>query len=161
MRDMTKKIGVILLILILAGCSTQKVSMPPGTSITNTSAYDGPKILFLSGTIAYDSLTATYDIKIAKQQQFEGKLNLDDSYQTGELKGLNYLQVDADSTVLSQHVMENPLVQRFEYFEGGQPVTKTVYLKEAELYMRIQLNPQSTRIVFRNGKQHINTLDIH
>ena len=160
MQDMRERIGVFLLVLFLAGCGSHRVPIQQNTNISDTETSNRQKILFLSGIVSYDSLSAIYKINIYKQQQFEGKLNLEGISQVGEMQGLHYLQVDADSTVLSQHQMPNPLIRSMEYFDGDMPVTKNVTMKEAELFMRVQLNPKTRRIVFRNGTQHIMTLEI-
>jgi hypothetical protein len=56
--------------------------------------------------------------------------------------------------------MDNPLVQQMEYNDGGTFGRKTVRLKEADFYLRIQLNPLAGKILFRNGSAAIMTMDV-
>lgn len=157
-QKMRKWICATVLMACLAACVSKKAAVRPAD--TGAEAQEPPTILFLSGKMAYDSLTATYSMLIDRQERFEGKLNLEGAAETGHLQGLHYLQVDADSTVLSRHKMDNPLIQHLEYFDGPIPVSKTVTRTEAPLYMRVQLHAKARRLVFRYDTRHIMTLDI-
>lgn len=120
-----------------------------------------PEILLLTGTISYDSIKASYNMTVKDQRRVNGFLNLENDQVTGaDAQGLNYLQLTQDGTVLSMRKMENPLVQRMEYSDGGMLGRKTVRLKETDFYLRIQLNPLANKILFRNGSAAIMTLDV-
>lgn len=117
-------------------------------------------ILFLSGEASYDSISSTYCISIKQQKLFEGRMNLNGKATDGPSEEFNYQQVDASGKVLSQHVMDNPLITEIEYAEGDKLSRKRVVKPKADLFMRIQLNPQASKIVFRYGKDVIETTEI-
>lgn len=120
-----------------------------------------PMILLLSGTISYDSIKASYSMTVKDQRRVNGFLNLENDRVSGaDVHGLNYVQLTKDSTVLGIRKMDNPLVQQMEYNDGGMFGRKTVRLKEADFYLRIQLNPLAGRILFRNGSAAIMTMDV-
>ena len=102
---------------------------------------EGPQILFLKGTIAFDSVASAYRIAIDSQQRFSGRMNTEGAACTGTPHGLYYQQADERGEILSQHEIDNPLEQRIEYFDGSQPVTKTIRRDQADLFVRLPLNP--------------------
>ena len=157
-----KYFWILLVMVLVAGCHTKKASVTDNGVLTEASSAvpERDVILFLTGKMAYDSLSATYQIEILKQQRFDGRMNLEKNASEEELQGLNYQQKDAAGKVLSQHKMENPLVREIEYPDGDRFSMKTVVQREAPLYMRVQLNPRTREIVFRNGKERIETLKI-
>lgn len=155
-----KYFTVFLLSLCFMGCGTSRNSSSIGSNKAD-SGQDASRqdvILYLSGLMSYDSLTAKYHIDIQKQQRFAGRMNLNGKATEGEAKEINYLQVDASGNVISQHVMDNPLIQTLEYAEKDTLKMKTTIRSEAELYLRIQLDPNTREISFRNGKEIIKNL---
>ena len=121
-----------------------------------------PEILLLSGTISYDSLKAAYGMAVKTQRRVNGFLNLENgNIGESDANGLNYVQLAQDSTVLGIRKMDNPLVQQMEYHDGDILGRKTVRLKEADFYLRIQLDPLANKILFRNGSVAIMTLDVN
>ena len=131
------------------------------TNVSDNTNEEEPVILFVSGTITYDSLTNTHDIKISQQKKFSGKLNLDRSEDIKESKGLNYVQLDANDQQLSRHIIENPLIQKIEYPDGKEFKMKTIIKQKAELYLRLQLNPRARKLQFCNDQEIIETIIIN
>lgn len=151
---------LFLMAIVMTGCHTKKTaiqSSPPITAITDD---DGPYILFLTGTIAYDSVAAVYSITIDSQQRFSGQMNTEGAACTGKPRGLYYQQEDAKGEILSQHEIDNPLELRVEYFNGSQPQTKTIKRDKAELFVRLQLNPKTRHITFMYDSLKIQTINI-
>lgn len=121
-----------------------------------------PEILLVSGTISYDSIKASYSMTVKNQRRVNGFLNLENDAASGsDAQGLNYVQLSRDSTVLGIRKMDDPLVQQMEYNDGGTLGRKTVRKKEADFYLRIQLDPSASIIIFRNGNVAIMKLDIN
>ena len=122
--------------------------------------YNGPVILFLSGTISFDSIASSYSITIDKQQKFEGKMNLGKQSVTGTPQELYCQQTDAEGNVLCQQEIDNPLSQEIEYFDGGQPYKKTIKKDMAQLFVRVQLNPRAKHVIFKYNTQTIQTINM-
>ena len=155
--------------VICSGCGSSKRVAADDNVGQNLTAdlndYDEepqPEILLMSGTISYDSIRAAYSMAVKSVRRVNGFLNLDNgTIGESDAYGLNYVQLTQDSTVLSIHKMDNPMVQQMEYHDGDILGRKTVRLKEADFYLRIQLNPLANKILFRNGSVAIMTLDVN
>lgn len=145
---------------MLAGCHTKKMAMKSSAPTGVTSNYNGPVILFLSGTIAFDSIASSYSISIDNQQQFEGRMNLGKKSVSETPQGLYCRQTDAKGNILCQQEIDNPLSQVIEYFDGNQPLTKTIIKDKAPLFVRIQLNTTAKHVIFMYNNQTIQTIDI-
>ena len=162
MRNIVSIISLIVLMTSLMGCHTHKQTPQSSGNISITEKKDnGPVILFVTGTIAYDSLANTYSIRIDQQKKFSGRLNLEKSENIKEPQGLNYIQLDANDQQLSRHEMENPLIQRIEYVGGNEFKMKTIIKQEAELYLRLQLDPKASKLQFCNNQDIIETIIIN
>ena len=144
--------------MVMTGCHTKKTAMQPSTSLTTITEDNGPCILFLSGTITYDSVAAAYGITIDSKQRFNGQMNTEGAACAEVPHGLYYQQEDAKGEVLSQHEIDNPLAQRIEYFDGKQPITKIIKKDKAELFLRLQLNPKASHITFMYDSLKITTI---
>lgn len=154
-------ISLFVLMISLMGCHTHKQTTQSSEKVSITETKDnGPVILFVAGTIAYDSLTNAYSVKINQQKKFSGKLNLEKSENIKEPQGLNYIQLDANDQQLSRCEMENPLIQRIEYVDGDEFKMKTTIRQEAELYLRLQLDPKASKLQFCNNQEIIETIVI-
>lgn len=112
--------------------------------------------MLLTGTISYDSLSATYHIDISSERYVDGYLNLNDS--GTDFSGLHYVQLSADSTVISRHTMENPLLRDIEYLGASGFEHKVTVLPKADLFLRIQLDDGVRCVEFRNDQQVIKRL---
>ena len=158
----------LMIVAVLSGCGLTKNATSrseSGTGQLTTLDYDDeelqPEILLLNGTISYDSAKAVYNMAVENRMRVSGFLNLENGpVNEKDVPGLNYVQLAQDSTVLSIHRMDNPLVQQMEYHDGDSMGRKTVHFKEAPFYMRLQLNPLAYRILFRNGGDAIMTLGV-
>ena len=145
---------------MLAGCHTKKTAMRFSAPTGVTGNYNGPIILFLSGTITFDSIASSYSITIDKQQQFEGRMNLGKTSVSETLHGLYCQQTDAKGDILCQQEIDNPLSQVIEYFDGNQPSTKTIIKDKAPFFVRIQLNTTAKHVIFMYNNQTIQTINI-
>ena len=158
----------LIMTVVLSGCGLTKNAASHSesgigqlTTLDNEDEESQPEILLLNGTISYDSVKAVYNIAVKNQMRVNGFLNLENGPENeNNVQGLNYVQLSKDSTVLSIHRMDNPLVQQMEYHDGDSMGRKTVRFSEAPFYFRIQLNPLAGRILFRNGGDAIMTLDV-
>lgn len=148
--------------VLLAACRWQRayVAERESAMARSMSQPEEDEILFVAGEMSYDSISNAYTMKVAKQQRFVGRMNLDAAAVDALPEGLCYMQVDASEVVLSRHVMDNPLRTEMEYADGDRLYRKTVVRPRGDFFLRIQLNPRASKIVFRNGKDVIETLKI-
>ena len=146
--------------MVMTGCHTKKTAMKQTTSARATVKDKVPVILMLSGTIAFDSISSSYNIVIDKQQQFEGRINLENLSVNEPPQGLYCQQTDAEGNILSQQEIDNPLSQVIEYFEGDRPLKKTIKKDKAPLFVRVQLNPMAKLIIFLYNAQTVQTIEI-
>ncbi len=146
--------------MVMTGCQTKKAVLQPSSSLMTSTDDEEPHILFLKGTIAYDSVVAAYSITIDSLQRFSGQMNTQGAAYNGVPHGLYYQQSDAWGEILSQHEIDNPLAQRIEYFDGSQLVTKTIKKDKAELFVRLQLNPKARHITFMCDSLKITTITL-
>ena len=149
-----------IMAILITGCHTKKAVVQPSSSQKTINESEGPRILFLKGTIAYDSVASAYSIAIDSQQRFSGRMNTEGAAGTGAPHGLYYRQSDALGKILSQHEIDNPLEQRIEYFDDEKPVTKTIKRDKAELFVRLQLNPKAKYITFMCDSLKITTITL-
>ena len=83
-------------------------------------------------------------------------LNLADEPLTGsDIQGLNYAQIGKKDRVLSVHRMDNPLIRQMEFHDGEMMGRKTVRVSSSVFNLRVQLDPQATRILIRDGVKTI------
>ena len=152
-----KYLWILFLGIIMAGCHTKKSVVGPAANTTRVVLTPGePHLLLLTGTISYDSLSATYHIDISNERYVDGYLNLNDS--GTDFSGLHYVQLSSDSTVISRHTMENPLLRDIEYLGASGFEHKVTVLPKADLFLRIQLDDGVRCVEFRNGQQVIKRL---
>lgn len=159
---------LLALALLCAGCSSSRrgtagYEKEPVAVADLTDSDDGTKSEFviLTGVISFDSLKSAYNIEIDNQTRVDGFLNLEgEPIPERDVKGLNYVQLAQDSSVVSIHRMENPLVQSMEYHDGPVMGRKTVRLEKAVLFLRVQLSERTEKIAFRNDKSIIKVIDL-
>lgn len=152
-------LGAILgLMVCMTGCHTAGHTSERYSENVATTDEDSPRILFLQGVISFDSTANAYHIRIDKQEQFPGKINIGIAKDTRQPKGLNYMQLDANDRLLSRHEMDNPLIQRMEYADGEEFKMKTIIKKEADLFLRLQLNGKARKLRFCNNEETIETI---
>jgi hypothetical protein len=56
--------------------------------------------------------------------------------------------------------MDNPLIQRMEYPDGEEFKIKNVIKKEADLFLRLQLDRKTEKLQFCNNQDVIETITI-
>ena len=176
-------LGAILgLMVCMTGCHTAGHTSERYSENVATTDEDSPRILFLQGVISFDSTANAYHIRIDKQEQFPGKINIGIAKDTRQPKGLNYMQLDANdrltcngeeidareltlrvkefvgNRLLNRHEMDNPLIQRMEYADGEEFKMKTIIKKEADLFLRLQLNGKARKLRFCNNEETIETI---
>lgn len=148
---MSKTITLCLtLVLLCTACGSSRKALSDDTSIREQ------QLLIVTGTIAYDSVNARYDITVSNRQRVPGVLNLADEPLTGsDIQGLNYAQIGKKDRVLSVHRMDNPLIRQMEFHDGEMMGRKTVRVSSSVFNLRVQLDPQATRILIRDGVKTI------
>lgn len=148
---MSKTITLCLtLILLCTACGSSRKALSDDTSAREQ------QLLIVTGTIAYDSVNARYDITVSNRQRVPGVLNLADEPLTGsDIQGLNYAQIGKKDRVLSVHRMDNPLIRQMEFHDGEMMGRKTVRVSSSVFNLRVQLDPQATRILIRDGVKTI------
>lgn len=144
---MSKTITLCLtLVLLCTACGSSRKALSDDTSAREQ------QLLIVTGTIAYDSVNASYDITVSNRQRVPGVLNLADEPLTGsDIQGLNYAQIGKKDRVLSVHRMDNPLIRQMEFHDGEMMGRKTVRVSSSVFNLRVQLDPQATRILIRDG----------
>jgi len=148
---MSKTITFCLtLVLLCTACGSSRKALSDDTSAREQ------QLLIVTGTIAYDSVNARYDITVSNRQRVPGVLNLADEPLTGsDIQGLNYAQIGKKDRVLSVHRMDNPLIRQMEFHDGEMMGRKTVRVSSSVFNLRVQLDPQATRILIRDGVKTI------
>ncbi len=148
---MSKTITLCLtLVLLCTACGSSRKALSDDTSAREQ------QLLIVTGTIAYDSVNARYDITVSNRQRVPGVLNLADEPLTGsDIQGLNYAQIGKKDRVLSVHRMDNPLIRQMEFHDGEMMGRKTVRVSSSVFNLRVQLDPQTTRILIRDGVKTI------
>ena len=161
--------GLLLMltaILLWMGCGSSKkgTNVREPMTISETSESDDESnsvFMILTGEISYDSLKSAYSIEISDQTRVDGFLNLEgEPISESDAKGLNYVQLTQDSSMVSIHSMENPLVQSMEYHDGPVLGRKTVIRSKAALFLRVQLSDRTAKIAFRNGNNIITVIKV-
>ncbi len=144
---MSKTITLCLtLVLLCTACGSSRKALSDDTSAREQ------QLLIVTGTIAYDSVNARYDITVSNRQRVPGVLNLADEPLTGsDIQGLNYAQIGKKDRVLSVHRMDNPLIRQMEFHDGEMMGRKIVRVSSSVFNLRVQLDPQATRILIRDG----------
>lgn len=144
---MSKTITFCLtLVLLCTACGSSRKALSDDTSAREQ------QLLIVTGIIAYDSVNARYDITVSNRQRVPGVLNLADEPLTGsDIQGLNYAQIGKKDRVLSVHRMDNPLIRQMEFHDGEMMGRKTVRVSSSVFNLRVQLDPQATRILIRDG----------
>lgn len=148
---MSKTITLCLtLVLLCTACGSSRKALSDDTSAREQ------QLLIVTGIIAYDSVNARYDITVSNRQRVPGVLNLADEPLTGsDIQGLNYAQIGKKDRVLSVHRMDNPLIRQMEFYDGEMMGRKTVRVSSSVFNLRVQLDPQATRILIRDGVKTI------
>lgn len=148
---MSKTITLCLtLVLLCTACVSSRKALSDDISAREQ------QLLIVTGTIAYDSVNARYDITVSNRQRVPGVLNLADEPLTGsDIQGLNYAQIGKKDRVLSVHRMDNPLIRQMEFHDGEMMGRKTVRVSSSVFNLRVQLDPQATRILIRDGVKTI------
>ena len=148
---MSKTITLCLtLVLLCTACGSSRKALSDDTSAREQ------QLLIVTGIIAYDSVNARYDITVSNRQRVPGVLNLADEPLTGsDIQGLNYAQIGKKDRVLSVHRMDNPLIRQMEFHDGEMMGRKTVRVSSSVFNLRVQLDPQATRILIRDGVKTI------
>ena len=148
---MSKTITLCLtLVLLCTACGSSRKALSDDTSAREQ------QLLIVTGIIAYDSVNARYDITVSNRQRVPGVLNLADEPLTGsDTQGLNYAQIGKKDRVLSVHRMDNPLIRQMEFHDGEMMGRKTVRVSSSVFNLRVQLDPQATRILIRDGVKTI------
>ena len=144
----------------LIGCRTPMQTPTSPSDNRGKTDDNGPTILFVSGTISFDSIANAYHIKIDKQEKFPGQINVGVTENIKEPEGLNFVQLDANNTMISRQRMDNPLIQRMEYPDGEDFMIKTVIKKESDLFLRLQLDRRTKKLQFCNNQDTIETIII-
>lgn len=93
---------ILGLMISLVGCRTPIQTSTSPSEDSGKANDNGPAILFVSGTISFDSIANAYHIKIDKQEKFPGQINVGIAEDMKEPDGLNYVQLDANDAVLSR-----------------------------------------------------------
>ena len=138
------------MVLLCTACGSSRKALSDDTSDREQ------QLLIVTGTIAYDSVNARYDITVSNRQRVPGVLNLADEPLTGsDIQGLNYAQIGKKDRVLSVHRMDNPLIRQMEFHDGEMMGRKTVRVSSSVFNLRVQLDPQATRILIRDGVKTI------
>ena len=158
----------VLFTFLWAGCGTSRKNISDNNTLVTSSVTqmddEEPQegqILLLSGVIGYDSIKAEYSMTFNQQEIVAGTLNLDSKpLNDNRLEGLNYAQLKDGRTILSVHKMDNPLVQQMEYYDKNEMGRKTVRRSQSELFLRIQLNPETVSLLFRDGDKTIKELSV-
>ncbi len=148
---MSKTITLCLtLVLLCTACGSSRKALSDDISAREQ------QLLIVTGTLAYDSVNARYDITVSNRQRVPGVLNLADEPLTGsDIQGLNYAQIGKKDRVLSVHRMDNPLIRQMEFHDGEMMGRKTVRVSSSVFNLRVQLDPQATRILIRDGVKTI------
>lgn len=138
------------MVLLCTACGSSRKALSDDTSAREQ------QLLIVTGTIAYDSVNARYDITVSNRQRVPGVLNLADEPLTGsDIQGLNYAQIGKKDRVLSVHRMDNPLIRQMEFHDGEMMGRKTMRVSSSVFNLRVQLDPQATRILIRDGVKTI------
>ena len=138
------------MVLLCTACGSSRKALSDDISAREQ------QLLIVTGTIAYDSVNARYDITVSNRQRVPGVLNLADEPLTGsDIQGLNYAQIGKKDRVLSVHRMDNPLIRQMEFHDGEMMGRKTVRVSSSVFNLRVQLDPQATRILIRDGVKTI------
>ena len=154
-----KYLWMLLVVGCLMGCGTQKGGVTAVASHSGEALTPGePHLLLLTGVIAYDSLTVTYDMNISTQEYVDGYVNIDED--SGDLSGLHYVQLSADNTVLSSHAIDDPLRRDMEYLGQKGYEHKVIVLPHADFFFRVQLHADVRFVEFRYGQKLIKRLSI-
>lgn len=154
-----KYLWLLLVVGLLMGCRTQKEGVKAVASHSGVALTPGePHLLLLTGTIAYDLLTATYDMDITSQEYIDGYLNVNDDH--GDLSGLHYVQLSANNTVLSSHPIDDPLRRDVEYPGETSYEHKVIILPRADFFLRVQLDDGVQFVEFHHGQKLIKRLSI-
>lgn len=148
---MSKTITLCLtLVLLCTACGSSRKALSDDISAREQ------QLLIVTGTIAYDSVNARYDITVSNRQRVPGVLNLADEPLTGsDIQGLNYAQIGKKDRVLSVHRMDNPLIRQMEFHDGEMMGRKTVRVSSSVFNLRVQLDQQANRILIRDGVKTI------
>ena len=150
-----KSIVCFFLFVLLLGCRSNK-SMVASQVVFGGSQMEKDELLLLMGTLAYDSVAATYQMDITSRKRIDGKVNLDHPADSK----LVCMQLAADSTVLGVSEHENPLVQDVEFYGPSGAGHRIIILPKADFYLRIPLKSGTRSLLFRNGTQTIATIGL-
>ena len=138
------------MVLLCTACGSSRKALSDDISAREQ------QLLIVTGTIAYDSVNARYDITVSNRQRVPGVLNLADEPLTGsDIQGLNYAQIGKKDRVLSVHRMDNPLIRQMEFHDGEMMGRKTVRVSSSVFNLRVQLDQQANRILIRDGVKTI------
>ena len=114
------------MVLLCTACGSSRKALSDDISAREQ------QLLIVTGTIAYDSVNARYDITVSNRQRVPGVLNLADEPLTGsDIQGLNYAQIGKKDRVLSVHRMDNPLIRQME-FHDGEMISPGVFIPVLE-----------------------------
>lgn len=161
------RVLVVFVCVLWVGCGSLRRSASADDRETDAGNVEAQafepreEILILTGSISYDSARQAYGIEISNRSRVEGFMNLEqEPISETDAKGLNYVQLGPDSTVISIHTMENPLVQMMEYHDGPVMGRTTVIRSKAALFVRVQLSEKTEKIAFRHDADLITVIKV-
>lgn len=150
-------IVIVLLFSFLSCASNQKAISEEPT--VNTP----PKLLFLNYELS-KSTNGEKKINLLNQITAEGRLKekptIVENTQPGDLQ---YFILDKDLKEIDTQYIKNPLIKTFEFInDHGEFEKKTIDLDTVQFHIRLQLQPQTKYIVFKEltenkPKTHITT----
>ena len=143
--------AVLGLAMIFQSCGSSKLPVATDFSDEENSS---PKIVFLTCLLAYDSVRQNFSMALVSKQVVEGKIK--ESHTIGQGRGdFSYRILNTKRQPISQKYMACPLDKDVEYVdEQGNLQRKYLRLNSAEVFLRLQLTPETHYIAFdKLGKQ--------
>lgn len=154
-------VGTVIFVLIThyVSCKIPKQSVSP--NITND--FDKPLIVFLGGSILYDSVYQIYQMKLTDKVITKGRIKKQTNHPTIYKENrLKYCLLDKNNQIISSFYMQNPLDKTVEYIDenSGLMRTRSIRLNNAPFSLRIQLTSHSKYICFEKDNQQLLLVDI-
>jgi len=114
---------------------------------------DGEEIVFLTLSLVYDSDLQEYRMDLTDKKVVPGRLRRNAIHGHGNPSGdfgeLEYQILDENSNLVNQSFLPWPLERSVEFVnEEGRLQRADVHLDTAQVVLRLQLTPQTRRVVF-------------
>ena len=144
-------IAVLISAMILQSC---RLSKTPVATNFSAEVDNSPKIVFLTCSLAYDSVRHNFSMALVSKQVVEGKLK-DTRAKEQETGDFGYRMLNDKNQLISHTYMSCPLETNIEYVdEQGDLQRKYLRFNSAEVFLRLQLTPEMHYIAFdKSGRQ--------